>query len=247
MKKQIPIAMLQIIQPLIELAVKEGLAKQIDDNNKLAHFVDADEYDVSDFHFHIDKPTPHNKFRIQYKPLSTENNNPNSHEVEIKNIEPYLRNWLAILRQYKNLKTVFDNPDRHREKQFYQEAKLIDEDAEYASFGYDKLMLLDQYFEDVSNHILELLPHTSDDKKGIAEELITDISVLREEMPTMPKNEVIKKLSKIFAKSTKAGMRFLKAIYGKFKDKVIDKISETSVEMLSDKANDIIESVSQAL
>lgn len=248
MKKQIPIVMLQIIQPLIVLAVEEGLAKQIDDTNRLLHFVDADEYDTSDFHFHIDKPSPQNKFRIQFKPQSDVNNNATAvADLGIKDIEPYLKSWLAILRRYSQLKTVFDNPDRHLEKQFYQETKLTDEDAEYASFTYEKLLILDQYFEGVSNHLIEILPNTTDGKSTIIKELLVDISELREDTPILSKNETIKRLSKLFTKARKAGMSVLRAIYGKFKEKIIDKIGETSVEMIADRANDVIESVSQAL
>ena len=55
MKKLIPIELLKMIDPLIEKAQKSGLAKMIIHDSLLVRFIDADEYDKSDFYFNISK------------------------------------------------------------------------------------------------------------------------------------------------------------------------------------------------
>lgn len=245
MKKLIPIELLKMIDPLIEKAQKSGLAKMIIHDSLLVRFIDADEYDKSDFYFNISKASPENKFTVYYKPFHAANNSQTqTHPIEIKEITSYLEAWLSILEEYRNHSSIYDNPDRHRENQFYKEARIEEEDANRVGFSYDKLLLLDQYFEDTSNYLLKIRDTYSEVKRKEIDEIIIDISDLREETPSLTKNEVIKRLSKLFTKSVKVGMSVLKAVYGKFKEKIVDKISETSVEMIADKANDIINAIS---
>ena len=79
----------------------------------------------------------------------------------------------------------------------------MDEDAEYTSFDLDKQLFIGSYLD---NAILKLESAITEENKEEIEDLIADANSLKTEQTQLTKKQVIKRLSKIWAKARKYGL-----------------------------------------
>lgn len=246
MKKQITTTMLEEIQHILNAAYQKQLIKKIPSSTHIIHLVDADVYDTSDFYFAIFPEDINRKFKIEYKPTSGESLKSTSFTVDIKTAAQYLDAWIKILERYANIKTIFDNPARYHAQNFFNDFNLDPSNANNSTLPIQKIILLDQYLESASQTLAELLPQQPAEKQEELKEIISEINTLKENLTTLSKLNIIQKLSEILGKTLKNGLSLFKKVFSNIKDKLIDKISETSVEVIADKANDIVDTISQS-
>lgn len=244
MKKKIPLALLRSIQPLIEK--NKHLITVHRDPKYMFWIVDTDP--DSDFYFKVRDGEEDGKFILEYKPYGEYSVSDNEVKANIENVVKQFASWTTVLDKYASLQTIYDDPViKAYEKEFYQALEISEVDAEYVGFSYHQLLILDEYFGDATATLIGLSAQANSPKKEAIQSLIEDVTELQEETPTMPKSEVIKRLVKVFGKASKLGLSVLKALYGKFKEKIIDKISEVGVDTIAHKANDLLDAASELL
>ncbi|WP_273210528.1 hypothetical protein [Runella zeae] len=256
MKKRIPYGMLSPLQDIAKIALANGYAKLLEENmyehgpamvfedtneNILLYLVDADEYDKSDFYFKISE-YPHtthtDRVNIEFKPEGDYSNDSLFLDnIPLDTVANFLRKWISILTKYQNTKTIFDNPSRYLSEELFSEFKFVEEDANQKPFHYKQLLLLDQYLEDTTESLIDF-SKAHPEKASQAQELVKDINSLQSEISSLPKNEVIKQISGIWSKASKLGMKFLKPLLNKFKEKFIEKLTDGTVERITQAASD---------
>jgi hypothetical protein len=99
MKKKIPLAILEVLQPIIDKNL--DLVQPIKFEEGIFHLVDNDE--SSDFYFKVLRQEASNNksgYVIEYKPTSKDNVKSFAHWTELNKINDYITEWLKIIGSY---------------------------------------------------------------------------------------------------------------------------------------------------
>ncbi len=217
-KKDFPLIIHQELNQLRKAYSK--YFKSANSNNPLMRFEDNDQ--TSDFFFLIDsfKISNYGEFiyDIKYKPI-TENNLNDTHKAcKFADVEKHLNNWVHVIQKFDETQHFNYDPivDSYI-KEYFDEYKLLDDDADIEPFNIKQQLLIDEYL-DKSIKFLETYEAENgknlDEPKSIAIEL-------RSKLTQLTKNEVIKQLSKLWAESRKKGIPILKEILYEFAKDVI--------------------------
>jgi len=137
--------------------------------------------------------------------------------IKAKDLNAYFSLWIKFLAEYSKL-TIYDDPiiKQYREE-FFQEFKILDDDADNSSFDLQTQFWLDEYCDTMSLKLGEM--ETDENEENILG-IKNDIKALKENQSSLTKNEVISSLSLIWAKSRKLGLNFLNEIYTKVKSSI---------------------------
>ena len=219
LKKKIPLVVLETLESF--LSKENETVKLIDPENLLLKFIDRD--DKSDFYFNIDqyKVEP-GKYQllVEYKPKSKEIIEKHRGWINHTNLDNVFNNWVTIIEKYDKIETIFDDPiERKYQEEFYSEFEILDEDADTVSFNLNQQLFLSNYLEKVILAI-DTLNSENESLTEIKEEAIE----LNENLTTLTKRKVIKKLSIIWAKARKYGLPLLKEIYVQVRNELISQL-----------------------
>ena len=228
MKKKIPLEVLQKIQPLIEKY--PDVIIPIIDASVSFKFVDADP--ESDFYFLMHYRNDKGKHVIKFSPSSSTVIGEYVVEAVIDDVVKYFESWVNILIGYNNLNTIFDdNAQNAYHKYYYDEFKIVDDDANYAPFDLPRIFLLEEHLENIKEFVdaniqLFKVPDVAESIKVACDELI-------EELTSTPKNVVMKKLTGIWAKITKSGTSLMKSFFKSFGEEFRKKLIEETATVLT--------------
>jgi hypothetical protein len=193
---------------LLEQPLKDyyGIFKILDKkDNYLIYLKDID--DNSDMFFSIIKETNENQGHIVYyscKPFNNADKESHSNTVKIEHFIPVLTMWLENLKFYEQDSILNDPLLRGYQKEFYNDFKIADENADYEGFDYFQQQKLEAYFEKVEKGI----DNFKDGKNvELIEELRSDIIGLQECVTTETKNGQMKKFSFLLAKARKGSIK----------------------------------------
>lgn len=230
MKKKLPISLLEKIQPLIKKT--QSLAKIVNDDKFALHLVDNDEFNKSDFYFRIAYISQRGDYNVNMRPGSMNTTQPiDWGGVSIEKVEEYLVNWLDILQRYRDVNTIYDNPAKHQAQYFYEEFKIMDEDADVAPFNPNQVILLNANIENYKTRLLSL---KQDDNEEAIDAIIEDCEKLQDNIYSEPKNKVMDGLAKIWGKTVttlkKEGKGFIKEYWEEFKKDIIGKLTKYITE-----------------
>lgn len=134
-------------------------------------------------------------------------------------IKRFLRTWIEILEEYHSISfNEEDQFEKQYEKEFYEDFKIVDEDAKTTTFGFSQQLLLQNYIEK-SIHLLEkqTLDLTEEEKK----ELLADAKQIQEKLPIESKDQIIKRNSKFWAKARKKSLNVCKFLITEFVKEVL--------------------------
>lgn len=215
MKKDIPLNIHFALRPFLS---KNGkLFSRVEDKSSLIKFIDID--GQSTFFFSIVKFDQQN-FLIKRSPTSVDNISISTDWYESNKIENVFDTWINLLETYENTPTVFDDPILDSfEKEYFADFEILEED-EYKPLENDKILLLDEYLENLSNG---LEGHKTDENKSKIEEIQSNIILLQENLTNSSRKEIALKISKIFAKIKKLGTKYLKEFITEGKKQLISK------------------------
>jgi hypothetical protein len=214
MKKTIPLAILETLQPVADN--NSDIISSIKIDNALFHLVDNDP--DSDFYFAVfknEKRTDGNVYyQTQYKPTNKDNVNPSVYWFTIETLKEVAYEWVDMIISYNQLRTVYDDPIlKSYEEAFYKKMKIVDEDAEVAPFDLDKQLLLEAYLVE-ANSALEKLKLAKDEKtQNEISALQLEANQLRQDLPKLTKQKIMRKLSKFWAKGQIIGLDVIKEIF----------------------------------
>jgi hypothetical protein len=185
-------------------------------------FKDQDER--SKFFFEIKSFSyPHNilHLSIEFSPGSADSTEPISRNIRSSDLDKIFSQWVKFLSIYSEV-SIYDDPIlKQYQAEFFQEFQIIDDDANTSSFDLQTQYWLDEYCDTMSLKLGEL---ETDENKILIIEIQKDIKDLKEKQSSLTKNEVISRLSLVWAKSRKLGLNFLNEIYTKVKASLNSKI-----------------------
>ena len=153
-------------------------------------------------------------FDLKYKPRNPNDLDYYSRSVDSQKISILLESWISLINQYNKIKLT---PDDHilksYENEFFENFKLIDEDANEKPYDLQTQLMLTEFLDSSVKVLM--------DQKVVNKELISEVEVIKEDLPNLTKQETVKKLSRFFAKARKEGLDILKAIYAAAKSELI--------------------------
>jgi hypothetical protein len=201
--------------------------------DSLIKFIDTDE--VSPFFFRIVK-YEEQKFLIERSPISESSVSVSANWYEINKIENIFEAWINLLESYETTPTVFDNPILDSfEKEYFDEFEILEED-QHKPLENDKILLLDEYLENLTN---SLSKYKTEENKSKIEDIQSNIILLQENLTNNSRKEVAQKISKIFAKIKSLGTKYLKEFITEGKKQLISK----GVKFLIENGPKIIEEI----
>ena len=223
-KKRIDLSLLQAIEPIIQK--HRSLVVPLLNEDLLVYLKDKDQ--ESGFFFKIKAHLTSGKYKVEYKPYSKNYTSIFQSELPRDNTIAQLKGWLEILDEYEKTPSVFDDPIiKKYQIEFQAEFTSTDEDADYASFDLDKQLFLDEYLEMVT---LKLENSITESNKPEIIDIIEETTSLRSEQTSLSKNEVLKRISKIWAKARKQGLNILKEIFIESRKELIKQLIKGYIE-----------------
>ena len=168
--------------------------------------------------------------RIKYKPASEVNAGSYENIIEDRHFPNAFRRWFSFIEGYNTVKSVYDDPITTKyADDFYQEFQSADEDAGTVSFTLKQQLLLDSALTQVI-HVLEA--RKDDTNKEAVSELIDQAEEIQNTVTESTKQETLTKLSRLFAKVQKLGIKFIKDVYPIIQKEVIGAAIKGAAEHL---------------
>jgi len=206
LKKRVSIAVLNAIAKAMEGRGSEDLIRLDNVSGYLVYFKDRDPN--SDFFFGIKREEMSNNnttiIYIAKKPASGSNINKLEMGVTIDQFANNFSTWLDALIHYSLPNILDDFILGSYQKEFYDEIEIIEEDANRAPFSYAEQLRLNCYLEDVIKNIDEF--KTEKNKEQI-EEIKLIAAGISEDITNETKNGIMKRLSLLWAKGRKTGIK----------------------------------------
>lgn len=227
MKKKLPLTVLRAIQPFYKRIEEERLVldKRV---STLLMVKDAD--DSSDFFFEIIAPVETNKglaFKCRCKPGTDKEVGEKSDLTILDHLLPTFNHWVKRVKEYESIKTHLDDLILKKyEEEFYNELESADEDATTASFNIKQQLLLDSALTKVIAVLESKKDETNED--DIAE-MIAQAEEIQATVTESTKQEVLTKMSRLFAKIQKGGLKLIKDVYPIIQKEIIGAIVKTAV------------------
>jgi len=227
MKKDVPLVVLKAIEPFIEkMDFKE--IKVETDNDLVLRIVDAEK--GSGLFFEIVSQTPNANsvvLEIRHKPTSPNNINVLTGRIGIGSFASTFSAWYSMIEDYRKTKTLFDDPILKKyADDFYTEFTSADEDANTASFNLKQQLLLDNALTQV---IQVLDEQTTEANKEVIAEIIEEVVEVQNTVTANTKQETFTKMSRIFAKIQKAGIKVIKHVAPIIEKEIIGAIIKSVV------------------
>ncbi|WP_372643762.1 hypothetical protein [Ancylomarina sp.] len=221
--KEYPLVYLQTIQSVFtqirNIVEKHSSLINIEkDHDFEIKIVDMDP--ASTFEFCISKPEyKQNKvlFLLNRIPYQTNNLEPHKGQMFAEQITRHLQTWIGLIRQYNNIQiSPEDKILKAYEDEFFDNFKLVDEDANEKPYEVGKQLMLAEFLDSA---IVALSNHDT-----VHEDLIIEAREIKEELPNLTKQATVKRLSRFFALVRKKGVEFLKSLIIAAKDEAIKQV-----------------------
>lgn len=226
LKKKIPLLILKTLEKW--LAKENERIQLIEPDNFLLKFIDTDE--DSDFYFNIEsyKVEANNyQLLLDYKPQSEQSVANQRKWTNHKSLDNLFNNWVMVLEQYDNVKTIFDDSiEKKYQEEFFTEFEIIDEDADTVSFNIEQQLFLNKYLGNVNLAIDRYNPDGEIKELNELKEIVIELD---ENLTVLTKHKIIKKLSIIWAKARKFGLPLLKEILMQAKGEIISQLIKAAI------------------
>lgn len=237
-KKDIPINIHKIIEPnLMKFGKVFDIERVKQTNSYNDHLIKIIDVDTdSNFYFKIVSFNSQSGFTIERKPSSLGNNGEVTNLISENNASKYFNEWISLLETYDSTPTVFDDPILKRfEEEYFAEFELLDDNKD-KPLDNRNILLLDEYLKNLIDN-LEI--RKSEENKLQIEEIQSNAVLLKESLTNKTRLEIVKNLSKIFAKVKKLGTSYLKEFITEGRKQLISK----SVKFFIDQGPDIVQQI----
>lgn len=218
MKKRIPLELLELIQPLADSY--SDIVQVVKDDTSLFKLVDTDPRSSCYFQV-VRQENKEGKagYIIKYYPRSKSLVEEYSTWVVLDTIPSSLDRWYNIIKGYNSISTIHDDPIlKQYEDEFYNDFRIVEEDAKQMRFNFSQQLLLTGYLDKIE----EYLEH---DNTGIAienkSELKDEINELKKSIGVDTKDGYIRKQAGLWAKFRKYSVKGCEFIIKEFSKEVI--------------------------
>lgn len=230
MKNKIPYVVLERIQPLID--EYENLIEVDLDPNFAYKFAYAL---GDDFYFHVEHQSTNAKHRITYKPLSNAELKQHTAEVDVEQLVQVFKQWLTLMGKYAKINTIFDNISYATyQKEFLNDFKLVDPDADTKPFGFGQQSAIYDYLDNIRGLLpayQESLPEEKWPELAAIEKECTD---LQNDIPSLTQTQTVKRLTKIWGKARKLSIPIMKEFFKVFGNETMKELAKKGVELAGD-------------
>jgi hypothetical protein len=231
-KKKIPLRLLEIIEPFLKDNA-DIITVSSDDN---FYYIIKDNEPGSDFFISIYRSKPKTMSHVtkaelflERKPNSKNSLHQQTSTTNYAEVLNSLKEWADIVRQYNETDSALDDPIvKAYQKEYFTEYEIIDDDANYAPFNDEQLFFLDSHLETITNNIDNY--KTSENAQAI-EEIKSDSEKLRSQLTALSKKKVLKKLTTIWAKMKKQGLKLTKEFVNEGKKEFFKYIIKKAIEI----------------
>jgi hypothetical protein len=207
-KEQTPLVVHKAIESYLDK--KNGLFRRISSEKDLIRFrgVGLD----SNFYFYIKshrKQGSQNQIQIEYQPYTGESVEPRTLWVKSdqKNIDSHFQLWFKLISDYKDTKTVFDDPiEKGFQDDYYSYFEIVDEEKDKPLDPSSIIPIFD-HFEELK---LKLNEYKNEDNTAEIEEIQDEIDQMNSQLTTSGRQEIANRICRIWAKLTKQGVKYIK-------------------------------------
>ena len=240
MKKNIPLAILQILQPFADK--HSNLVNVLPTNDRIFKLNDKD--DKSDFYFDVVRQELSNGnhgYIIEFKPASKIDVNVGKQWTKLESIIAFADNWIKIIEEYNLVQTIYDDPiEKQYQQEFYRDFKIVDEDAITSRFNFSQQLLLLTYVENLEEYINQDISEFTEEEKG---DLLKESKNLKHEISIETKDEYVKKQSGFWAKIRKKSIKACEFALKEFAKVVIKNAAEKGMTISWDSLPNYIDQI----
>lgn len=231
MKKTVPLSVLKTIEPILE---KIDRKKFLVDRSGNSAFKVLDIERGSDFFFELtnceagqDKVV----VNVQYRPQNANIVTLYKNRIYLEILANEFTHWSALIDGYQSVITVFDDPIVEKyEKEFFAEFEILDDDADKVSFDFQKQLLIDTALNDVIQSLESKKDQTNEHQIA---ELVKEAEEIKNTLTELTKRETASKISKLFAKIRKGGIKLIKDPYPILQKEIIGQAVKGLMEFAS--------------
>jgi len=230
-KKDIPLDLLKTIEPIAQANL--DLVQFKKEDNTFYCFVETDSNSKNFFKIFIDGSKiignyDSTKYTFEFKPANTSNAKHSISQTTLIDLGEQFQSWIILIRDIHETPSVHDdNFVRQYAEFYYNEFKIVDEDADNSPFDPNQQDLVEVYLLSLYNAIEQSGDKLSDTEK---KELLNDIQELQSSLPTTTKSQVMKGITKVFGKLYKTSKTLAKEIVTEAKKYLIKKLIELGIE-----------------
>jgi len=245
-KKKLSVELNKAIEPLLNEYYGYIRIKKKDGYE--VYLCDKDE--GSEFYFGIIKETYDNNGQyIHYscKPQSTTNKTSGSTSNKLPNFSIQFKSWLEIIKYYHQPSILDDPILTGYQEEFYNDFRIVDEDADSRPFSYSQQLCIVQFLDNIANNIDEVKDKRNEE---LIEEIKEDAESLKNILTNETKNGFMQKLSRLFAKARKAGLKTSNFIFKEFAKEFLKESAKWSFNFAInnlDKLPEYIKTITESL
>ncbi len=206
------------------------LSKIVKADNCLIRYEDKDP--ESDFFFQInsfDKPSSGEfVYSISYKPTSENVTEGRSRTLNFSGVSNSLNAWGEILKKYEETNFFLEDDPivASYTEEFFNEYKLVEEDADFKPFELEKQILISAYLV----KSIQRIENIEDDNERLELTKAKEIAEnLNKTITELTKNEVMYRLSRFWAETRKKGLPIFKEIFMEFAKEVVKEIGKKMI------------------
>lgn len=230
MKNKIPYVVLERIQPIID--EYENLI-EIDPDPGFAYKFD---YALGkDFYFYVEHQDNDANINIRYRPISDTNLKEHYASVNVDQLVQIFKQWLTLMGKYAKINTIFDKISYATyQKEFLNDFKLVDPDADTKPFGFGQQSALYDYLDNIKDLLPAYQESLPEEKWPELAALEKECADLQNDIPSLTQTQTVKRLTKIWGKARKLSIPILKDLFKVFGNETMKELAKKGVELAGD-------------
>lgn len=230
-KKDIPLNMLKAIEGIAQPNL--DIIRFVKEENTYYCFMETDENSKNFFRIFVDGSrvignfNPKN-YAYRWKPTDEGNALDYNFQGNLQDVIKQFEAWVKLIRDIHETPSVHDdNFTKHYSDFYFNEFKIVDEDANTSPFNPDQQDLIELYLDSLKKAIENSSEQVAETTKA---ELISDIKQIKSSLLTTTKTKVMKGITKVFGKLFKESKDFAKEIVAEARKNLIKKLIGLGIE-----------------
>lgn len=221
----------KVLKLLRELHLKNSNLIQVLNNEQIFYFQDKLH---NDFYFFISDPqrdigAKKTGFSITFAPQDEEYSNCVTYFSDLEGIVKYFNHWVSLIKDFNNVSLTEEQQFlKFYEDEFFSEFEIIDEDSSSIPFENEQQVFLYKFLTFVSDKLKE-----EKNNDPVLLEIISETNELRSSIQNLNKNEVVKRISSIFARIKKFSLKLSMDIFDVAKKEIIKKCLYGGIDEIS--------------
>lgn len=185
--------------------------------------IDRDSFFFEVFDLELKDQIPY--FFIRFQPKNDTDITEAEVNVGEQDFQHYFAGWYNIVAGYNDTDLSPEAKiQKSNEHHFMDQLKIMDEDADVASFNFSQLIYIDIYLNQIAQSLKAYKIGKPECEQDEIEDLENDVQQIKNTLTNQTKNETISKISKLWAKTQIVGLELFKEIVVKYMTEVTVKL-----------------------